>query len=189
MADFKVFEPILLKQEGGYANKAGDSGGETWMGVARNYYPKWPGWAIIDDNKSHLPSNDRIGWGLFSRFLRTLPALQTLVDNFYETTFWDTMQGDAITSQSLANFIGDWGVNAGLTVPVKHAQRLLGLIDDGKVGPKTIAALNANSNAAFFAKLKQERINFYYDVVKAHPEDRQFLGDWLQRTNSFTYQN
>jgi len=189
MASFKIFEPLLLRQEGGYANKSGDSGGETWEGVARNYYPNWPGWAIIDANKSHFPSNDYIGWRTFSIYLRTLPALQILVDTFYEKYFWDEMQGDNIANQSIANFIGDWGVNAGLGVPIKHAQKLLGLNQDGKLGPNTLSALNAENNAAFFAKMKQERIQFYYDVVKAHPEDKQFLGDWLKRTDSFSYSN
>jgi len=189
MADFKIFEPILLKQEGGYANKKNDSGGETWMGIARNYYPKWSGWTILDANKNHLPSNDYAGWKAFSIYLRTLPNLQILVDSFYKKTFWDQMQGDLIANQSIANFIGDWGVNAGLGVPIKHAQKILGLLQDGGLGPKTLAAINSVDGLSFFTKMKQERIQFYYDVIKAHPEDKQFLSGWLERTNYFKYQS
>lgn len=187
MANFKVFEPILLKNEGGYANKAGDAGGETWMGVAKNYFPKWAGWAIIDANKAHLPSNDRNGWKVFSIYLRTLSDLQALVDTFYYTTFWKQMQGDSITNQSIANFIGDWGVNAGLSVPIKHAQKVLGLHDDGIMGPNTLNAINSANGLSFFSSMKQERLAFYNAVIVAHPEDEQFRSDWIERTNSFKY--
>lgn len=190
MASFDIFKPILYAQEGYYANKKGDSGGETWIGVARNYYPKWTGWPIIDANKKYLPmtgkESDR--WKIFSKYLLTnVPQLQPLVDQFYLVNFWSLMQGNAINNQSIANFIGDWGVNAGLTVPVKHAQEVLGLIQDGHLGPKTLEAINSANGSDFFAKLKQERIEFYHAVVKNHPEDEQFLDNWLERTNSFTY--
>lgn len=189
MASFKLFEPILLKQEGGYANKIGDRGGETWEGIARNFYPNWSGWSIIDSVKSHLPSNDSKGWKLFSSYLYTLPSLQILVDIFYKTIFWDKMKGDEINNQSIANFIGDWGVNAGLSVPIKHAQIILGLIQDGIMGPNTINSLNTTNGQMFFDSMRKERLNFYTAVVVAHPEDRQFLSDWISRTNSFKYSN
>ena len=179
MANYKVFEPILLKQEGFYAKKKNDSGGETWEGIARNYYPNWPGWAIIDSYKSNPD---------FPHVLRSDVKLQALVDTFYETYFWDELEGDNIQNQSVANFLGDWGVNAGLSIPIKHAQLLIGVTSDGKMGPHTLSALNAATNADFFSKLQQARIVFYEAVVQAHPEDKEFMSDWIERTKSFTFQ-
>ena len=182
-----VFEPLLIKQEGYYCNVEGDSGGETWEGIARNDYPDWKGWALIDAHKDKLPSNDRKGWQIFSTFLRTLAELQPLVDEFYKTDFWNAFSGDQINNQSIANYIGDWGVNAGLSVPVKHVQEILGISVDGKVGPNTIQAINSPNGQDLFNKLIQARIDFYEAVVKAHPNDQQFLSNWLSRAKAFTY--
>ena len=30
----------------------GDTGGMTYKGIARNYHPKWEGWAFIDANSN-----------------------------------------------------------------------------------------------------------------------------------------
>jgi lysozyme family protein len=178
MANFSIFFPILLKQEGYYANKPGDSGGETWEGIARNYYPAWSGWAIVDSYKSQ-PN--------FPTSLRADQNLANSVYAFYKSSQWDPLKGDSITNQSIANYIADWGVNAGLSTPVKHAQQIVGTTVDGKMGPATLAAINSADGATFFAALKAARIQFYHDVVTAHPEDRQFLSDWLARANYFTY--
>jgi len=178
MASYQLFEPILLKQEGFYAKKKNDSGGETWEGIARNKYPDWAGWAIVDSYKNNSD---------FPHVLRSDTALQVLVDHFYEVTFWNELEGDQIQNQSVANFMGDWGVNAGLSIPIKHAQLLIGVASDGKMGPLTLAALNAQDNAEFFSKLQQSRLVFYDAVVAAHPEDEEFMSDWITRTKSFTY--
>jgi lysozyme family protein len=190
MASFKVFEPLLLKQEGGYSNKKNDSGGETWMGISHNNYPGWIGWSIIHANLSHRPSDDYNGWKAFSIFLRTLPQLQILVDSFYETTFWDHMKGDSINNQSIANYIADWGVNAGLSVPIKHTQKVLGFgieDQDGVMGSQTLTSINSANGATLFQNLVSERISFYKAVIVAHPEDKEFENDWMERANSFKY--
>lgn len=189
MANYDIFKPILYANEGGYCDKKGDSGGETWMGIARNYYPGFAGWRIIDENILYLPKigKDSDRWKAFSKHLWTFPNLQVLVDSFYHSEFWDKMQGDKIANQSIANFIGDWGTNAGLTVPIKHCQRILNLTDDGKLGSKTVDAINLADGPTLFTNLKADRIRFYYDVVRNKPETKQFLNNWLSRTNSFNY--
>lgn len=191
MADFKLFEPLLLAQEGGWCNKPGDSGGETWEGIAYNFYPKWAGWPLLFQIKTSL-GFPATGWTpeqihALNAALRADDALDALVDKFYECEEWDVLMGDQITNQSIANFMGDWGVNAGISVPVKHAQEILGVTDDGKMGPATLAALNAADGPTFFAAAQAARKQFYLDVVAAHPVDKQFLGNWLERTASFKF--
>ena len=186
MAQFSIFFPLLAHNEGGYvspeeAEKKHDSGGETYKGIARAKHPDWKGWGIIDSYKPQAT---------FPRVLDNDHTLQDLILSFYKGEFWDVLSGDAILNQSIANFMADWGANAGPSVPIKHVQKVLGFegIDqDGKMGPKTLAALNVSSNADFFAKLKAERITFYRDVVEAHPEDAGFLDGWIARTNHFVY--
>ena len=43
MAIFKkAYEPVR-QWEGGWCNVEGDRGGETYAGIARNFWPDWPG--------------------------------------------------------------------------------------------------------------------------------------------------
>ena len=184
MADFKLFWPILLRQEGYYANDKDDKGGETWEGIARNMYPAWSGWAIVD---AHRPPGGFIGEMQANAILKPLEDLQVKVLVFYKSIQWDTIDGDQIQNQSIANFMADWGVNAGMSTPVKHAQKVLSLDVDGKMGPHTLAAINSVDGPLFFSKMQAEREQFYMDVVTRNPQDKKFLNEWLQRNQSFKY--
>lgn len=186
MADFKIFFPTLEENEGFYANVSGDSGGETWIGISRANYPEWAGWSIIDSYKQNgsFPSTQYA-----NRVLKQDQNLMNLVIQFYHDTEWHTIDGDQINNDSLADFIADWCVNAGFTTPIKHLQSILGVDQDGKFGPATLAALNSGDGASIFSQLKQARIAFYHAVVAAHPQDQKFLSNWLERTNSFQYKS
>ena len=46
MADLKIAEAKTLKWEGGYCNVAGDKGGETIFGIARNMHPDLKLWKV-----------------------------------------------------------------------------------------------------------------------------------------------
>lgn len=184
MADFKLFWPILLRQEGYYANDKDDSGGETWEGIARNKYPQWSGWALVD---GHKPAGGFESRQQANALLKPDPDLQAKVIDFYKSAQWNVIHGDDIHNQSIANFLADWGVNAGLSVPIKHAQDVLGLYVDGHVGPQTLAAINGADGADLFGKLQAEREHFYRQVVIAHPVDKKDLDNWLERNASFKY--
>lgn len=187
MADFNKFFPILLRNEGGYesakeAEADHDSGGETWEGISRNNYPGWSGWELIDSHKSDpdFPSVLKLDAGLADKVL-----------TFYKGSQWDPIRGDDIRNQSIMNYIADWGVNGGLTTPIKHAQKILGFDkfgQDGKVGPATIAAINGADGQDLFNKLVQERIQFYNDIVTHTPSKKVWLKGWLIRANSFKFQ-
>lgn len=38
----KAYDPVR-QWEGGWCNVEGDRGGETYAGIARNFWPGWPG--------------------------------------------------------------------------------------------------------------------------------------------------
>lgn len=184
MADFNKFFPILLRNEEGYesaeeAKRDHDSGGETWEGISRNNYPGWSGWPLIDSHKSDPD---------FPHVLKLDATLADKVTLFYKGSQWDPIRGDDIKNQSIMNYIADWGVNAGLSVPVKHTQTILKLVPDGKVGPATIAAINSADGEYLFNRLVQDRIKFYNDIVDKNPAKKVWLKGWLIRANSFKYQ-
>lgn len=184
MAEFKLFFPHLEEEEGFYTV---DDGGETWIGISRNSYPEWPGFKIIDSYKTNgsFPS-----YAYANKVLKQDQQLMDLVITFYHDTEWHTIDGDQIINDSIADFIADWGVNAGFTVPIKHLQQILAVQQDGKFGPQTLASLNnqiSENGQTLFNQLKQARIDFYNAVVKAHPDDEKYLETWMERTNSFSY--
>lgn len=180
MADFKLFEPILLRKEGDWTV---DDGGETWKGISRNSNPKWLGWAFIDRLK---PAGGFNSADQADILLGPNKTLQALVDNFYKCEEWDLMRGDQINNQSIANFLVDWGVNAGVSVPIKHAQIILKIPTTG-MGPQTISCINSNSNQNFFNQLQEARQDFYLDLANENANDKQYLKGWLMRNQSFKF--
>ncbi|MFR2386527.1 MAG: glycosyl hydrolase 108 family protein, partial [Bilophila wadsworthia] len=80
-ADFNIAYNPVRTFEGDWCDVPGDKGGETYAGIARAFFPDWPGWHFIDAAKAH-PSFQQ-GSLAFSRHLTTLPNLEDLVTAFY----------------------------------------------------------------------------------------------------------
>ena len=69
---------------------------------------------------------------------------------------------------------------------IKFPQRVLGVNDDGIVGPKTLAAINGYENQEeLFNKLWNRRKKHFQDIAKGGKA--KFLGGWLNRLNDFKY--
>ena len=140
-ADFVIAYNITLGHEGIYSNNPNDPGGETYKGIARNIWPDWEGWKIIDDilkSKMHKSVNEE-----FSKSNK----LQSEVARFYKKEFWDKANL-SLFPQLISNEIFDTGVNQGLKRAVKYFQKSLNLLnqdqkthkdidDDGVIGGKT----------------------------------------------------
>ena len=113
MATFFPALEKVLTHEGGYVNDTDDPGGETYKGIARNMHSKWSGWVRVDICKQQhgFPAN-----------LEKDTELQNEITQFYQVNFWDTISGDKINNQLVANSIFDFGVNAGVKVSASLAQ-------------------------------------------------------------------
>lgn len=154
-ADFNIAYNPVRTFEGDWCDVPGDKGGETYAGIARAFFPDWPGWHFIDAAKAH-PSFQQ-GSLAFSRHLTTLPNLEDLVTAFYRVQWWDKM-GLARWPQLVANELFEQAVNLGRGGSGKLLQRVCNamnyvrrngkeqrlfddLDEDGAVGPKTVKAL------------------------------------------------
>lgn len=173
MAEFKTALAIILQHEGGYSNRGTDRGGETYAGVSRKNWPNWAGWAIIDKAKP-------LKQGQFIKNKR----LDGLVEVFYYENFWKRTRGDQIQSQEIANFLFDWLVNSGYHA-VKALQRLVGVTDDGVMGPQTVAAVNAAAPDGLFTRYKAARLKFLKDIVTRDPAQAVNWEGWKDRVESF----
>lgn len=162
MADFLPAYEHMIVNEGGYklTNDPVDRGGQTYAGIARRFHPNWSGWDIIDAGST--PTAD-------------------MVRNHYRANFWTPLRLDEVQSQRIARTIFDFGVNAGTGTAVKLAQVILGTTPDGKVGPKTLEALNAADEDLFIATYALAKIARYRDIVQRDRTQMRFLLGWLNR--------
>lgn len=167
MADFEqAFERALLA-EGGYKlhKVAGDTGGLTYAGIARNPNPDWPGWAYIDRGET--------------------PPSQ-LVRDYYREGWWEPIRGDDIADQCVAYTLYSFATNSSArlrpTTAIKLAQLVAGATPDGVFGPKTLAAINAMHAELFVTKYALARLARYEQIVRRNRVQQKFLLGWLSRT-------
>ena len=168
-----------LETEGGYANVAGDAGGETYCGIARNSNPKWEGWKIVDTYKP-LKWNQRI----------PNTELERLVIEVYDTKYYQLIKADKIDSDMIRVHLYDMAVNAGTGAAVKLLQKSINKIygvtiaTDGAIGNITLTYTN---NKAKLKELINELINqrreYYRNLVKVKPSNMKFLQGWLNRVD------
>lgn len=167
MADYKKLIPITLKWEGGYAGNI-DGMVCTMKGVTlatyRQYYGK----------------------------LKTCKDLRNISDTEWETIFkngfWDRWKADQIKNQSIANLLVDWVWGSGVW-GIKYPQAVLGVAVDGKVGAKTLTALNNYPDQKkLFELLWNRRKKHFEDIARRDKSKAKFLKGWLNRLNDFKFE-
>lgn len=181
----------LDNYEGFYSEDSRDPGGETYRGISRVYFPDWWGWQIIDAEEDL--ENESIK-----------RELNGLVLNFYRMQFWNRFNGDAVADHSLPIAIEmlECGVNLGVTKCVTFLQKGLNLlnlngklypdlVEDGRLGPITLARLNSylvsrppSREVAEARLLKVMNIlqgSHYIKIMEKYPE-REVFRSWFNRT-------
>lgn len=172
MSEFQPALQKVLAHEGGYVNDPDDPGGETYRGIARNIHSKWSGWVRIDicKNQSGFPAN-----------LEKDTELQNEIARFYQINFWDTINGDNIQNQLVANSIFDFGVNAGVKTSASLAQMVVEAQADGVIGPQTLAKLNTFDPDHFLAAFTVAKIARYIAIIRKRPTSKKYLYGWITR--------
>lgn len=188
MANFLTAFNITMANEGGYSNNPNDHGGETYAGIASNYWPKWQGWPIVHEVLAQKPAN-------LNAALRANSQLQSFVQAFYKANFWDVMSLDALTLQQSANQLFDTGVNMGSGIAAKFLQEAVNAVKpntltvDGQVGRLTIAAANALTDEALYNQICALRRERYMAIIAANPSQAVFEKGWLARITPFDTSN
>ncbi len=200
MADFLIAYAPLKEFEGGWCDVPGDAGGETYAGIARNFFPDWRGWPLIDAAKSH--SSHSRGARAFSRHLAALPGLADLVRDWYRVEWWERMRLGQFP-QIVADELFEQAVNLGRGGSGKLLQRLCNamnfdkrngaalfadLVVDGAVGPKTLAALARVLNRRASDEAVVHALNclqgaHYINIAAANAARRKFVDGWMRRTH------
>jgi len=154
----------------GYVNDPLDRGGATQSGLTIGAYKEYC-------LKRRLPT----------------PTVTDLKNIKYATwlailkeNYWDRYKADQILNQSVANICVDYVWGSG-KYGITKVQKALGLVNDGIVGAKTIAAINAKPALTMFNLVKNVRIAHYNAIVKASPSQARFLKGWISRVNDLKF--
>ncbi len=191
MADFMKAYPKLALAEGLYSNDPDDTGGETVCGIARAFWPRWSGWAVVDAAKKDagFPGN-----------LKAKPALTAAVHAFYREVFWDRFCLDEL-DQFLAYELFEQAVNLGEGRMVKHLQQTLNtlnyqnkfgddLVVDGAFGPKSLQRLrrvagDGRSRAIQYG-VNGLQCSYYITLGLSSPVKRKYTSGWLAQRGEAT---
>lgn len=130
----QAFE-TLLKHEGGYVNSAADPGGATRYGITE---------AVARE----------VG---YKGDMRELPL--DLAKRIYKDKYWDSVKAEELPP-ACRYAVFDAAVNSGPGQSIKWLQRSLGMLDDGIIGPKTLAAVNAANPDSLRMRILGQRLKF-----------------------------
>lgn len=111
-------------------------------------------------------------------------AADIALDSFFFNVNLDDLVWDRVTAS-----VFDFGWGAGPVRSIQILQRLLGLGDDGKIGPKTIAAYKAwidkVGEEAAAKQFAAARIAYYNQIIANRPANAKYLKGWTNRTNYY----
>jgi lysozyme family protein len=125
----------LLGLEGGFSDHPADNGGKTMYGITE-------------------AEARRVG---YRGDMRELPL--DLAKQIYKRDYWDVVKADELPA-AVRYVVFDAAVNSGTGQSAKWLQRACGVVDDGVIGPKTVAAANALNGDALRGKLLAQRLRF-----------------------------
>jgi lysozyme family protein len=147
---------VTLTQEGGFCNNPDDPGGATNFGITL---------AALQSARGCPATAEDV------RAMKRSEAVE-----IYRASYWLPARcGDMPAGVDLMVF--DFGVNAGARTAVRALQRLLGVRDDGSVGPVTLAALGHADRKTLINAIAQARIAYYQSL----PTWPSFANGWSSR--------
>lgn len=176
---FRILQRLEFSSPENALEKNPTESGYTFMGIYQTAWPQWEGWKLVREALSKY-NNQR---ALASQMLYQSAIMQELVYSFYKKIFWDVASLDEI-SQRKADEIFLMGVNAGISTAVKMAQSLVGVEADGKIGPRTVRALNAFSDDEFDVQYDELEKAHYAAIIERNPAKKIFANGWRNRADA-----
>lgn len=171
MAGFNEAVEKVLKHEGGFVNDPLDRGGATNFGITQAVYDAW-----VRKTKNNPTYKSTVAE------IKNMPIGNAKL--IYKTNYWDAIGGDNIKYYSVAFALFDQAVNRGVGAVSKQVQQVLNLPQDGKLGPKSIEALNKLSDKDFLNQFYLMAKKSYESIVDKNPTQEKFLNGWMNRLNS-----
>lgn len=173
MSDFDIAYKHTAKNEGGFTWDPAP----TAFGIDRRFWQGWKGWDIVDAVVKKVGRDEK----KITTALRANPDFMVMVKEFFRRNFWTPFYTQ-ITSQSVATMIFDRSVNMGPKQAHKIAQRVLGIIDDGFFGKKSVFAVNQLDPDVFCRDYDAACDQFYRGLAEKDPAKyARFKKTWEDR--------
>lgn len=129
---------LVLAHDGGYVNHPADPGGATNRGVTQATYDAW-----------------RRAQGLAVRAVRHIDVSE--IQAVYRQNYWNRVHGDDMPA-GVDYAVFDFAVNSGPKRAAQFLQRVVGVADDGVIGPVTLKAVARRGTAAVVPDLCSARL-------------------------------
>jgi len=172
------FLPTLYKHEGGYQNKASDTG---------NYA-----------NGKLIGTNHGISAPVLKSYLGRMPTVEEMKNltkdtatDIYKKNFWTSIKVPKINDKYVAIQYADMYVNSGgnSIKIMKRALNNLGysLSVNYILNNSFVENINAEDPVNLHEEFKKERIKFYKELVDKNPSKKEWGKGWIKRAKSFSY--
>lgn len=112
----------VLKHEGGYVDDVRDPGGATNRGVTLKVLEEWREKPVSKADVKALTEDEARA--------------------IYSHRYWMPIRGDEL-HPAVAFVVMDAAVNSGVSRSARWLQQAVGVVADGNIGPRTVAAANA----------------------------------------------
>lgn len=171
----------ILRNEGGYVNDPSDSGGATNFGITLGFVTAHREFFGLQAKPGVIDAED-------VKHITPTQAANAYIKYFYQAAHYDLVPNVA----NLVMQLYDMAVNMGVrysdgesqaTKVLQHAigiQTITGLLDQKTLDILATRLQTAGANVVN-NNLVNARINFYKQVVAAHPKDAKFLDGWTKR--------
>lgn len=149
VADYQPFvERMISRYEGGYGWNQNDPGGPTKYGITCYDLAEF----------MHEPMDSMARWAPLVKAM-TMQTADSIYDTKYASAcdFYNLNPGKDTV-------IFDFGVNSGTARAIKYAQRVVGVLADGDLGPITLKAINDFDPRTFINSLCDARLTFLHGL-------------------------
>ena len=129
----------ILAHEGGFVDHPADPGGATNKGITIATY------------RRYIKRNGTVA------DLKALTTEQAVM--VYKRQYWDAVQADSLPP-GVDYAVADFAVNSGPSRAAKYLQAIVGVSQDGRIGPQTLAAVAKMDPREIINRLCDDRLAF-----------------------------
>lgn len=154
------FIDLIIESEGGYVNDPLDRGGATKFGITQKTLNSWTA-----------------SKGAKAMKVRDLPLItaRTIYRDWY-------FEPCSTPNLAVTLLIFDWGVNSGVATAIMGLQKIVGVKQDGIIGPRTNQAiLEYAPREMLIPRIINRRHEFYAHLVGRDKTQAKFAVGWASR--------
>lgn len=151
----QIYEWVIT-DEGGYTDHPADNGGRTTFGITEDEVRRYTGRNVTDEVMRRFAKSDAFA--------------------IYTKWYWSPLKCDHLPT-AVDYIVFDAGLLHGIVRSAKWLQLTVGVSQDGRIGPKTLEAVEAKSPLEIvnaITELRRRR-------AKDHPDSKHFYRGWSNR--------